>query len=209
MRLRNFIILVLSLLVISACSDANEVNNNDENTSQDDVQKQEEDEDAIEVDKGLLNVEITLPEMFFEDENMDEMIEEAKEEGIKDVTQNEDGTVTFKMSKKDHKEMLRELEENVKETVEDIKNDEEFASIVDVTYNKSFTEFTIIADREGFENSFDGFAILGVGMSGTFYQLFSGEDMQTSEVTVFVEDEATGEVFEEITYTEAFEDIEN
>ena len=209
MRLRNFIILVLSLLVISACSDANEVNNNDENTSQDDVQKQEEDEDAIEVDKGLLNVEITLPEMFFEDENMDEMIEEAKEEGIKDVTQNEDGTVTFKMSKKDHKEMLRELEENVKETVEDIKNDEEFASIVDVTYNKSFTEFTIIADREGFENSFDGFAILGVGLSGTFYQLFSGEDMQTSEVTVFVEDEATGEVFEEITYTEAFEDIEN
>lgn len=209
MRLRNFIILVLSLLVISACSDANEVNNNDENTSQDDVQKQEEDEDAIEVDKGLLNVEITLPEMFFEDENMDEMIEEAKEEGIKDVTQNEDGTVTFKMSKKDHKEMLRELEENVKETVEDIKNDEEFASIVDVTYNKSFTEFTIIADREGFENSFDGFAILGVGMSGTFYQLFSGEDMQTSEVTVFVEDEATGEVFEEITYPEAIEDIEN
>jgi len=200
---------VLSLLVISACSDANEVNNNDENTSQDDVQEQEEDEDAIEVDKGLLNVEITLPEMFFEDENMDEMIEEAKEEGIKDVTQNEDGTVTFKMSKKDHKEMLRELEENVKETVEDIKNDEEFASIVDVTYNKSFTEFTIIADREGFENSFDGFAILGVGMSGTFYQLFSGEDMQTSEVTVFVEDEATGEVFEEITYPEAFEDIEN
>lgn len=209
MRLRNFIILVLSLLVISACSDANEVNNNDENTSQDDVQEQEEDEDAIEVDKGLLNVEITLPEMFFEDENMDEMIEEAKEEGIKDVTQNEDGTVTFKMSKKDHKEMLRELEENVKETVEDIKNDEEFASIVDVTYNKSFTEFTIIADREGFENSFDGFAILGVGMSGTFYQLFSGEDMQTSEVTVFVEDEATGEIFEEITYPEAFEDIEN
>lgn len=201
--------MVLSLLVISACSDANEVNNNDENTSQDDVQKQEEDEDAIEVDKGLLNVEITLPEMFFEDENMDEMIEEAKEEGIKDVTQNEDGTVTFKMSKKDHKEMLRELEENVKETVEDIKNDEEFASIVDVTYNKSFTEFTIIADREGFENSFDGFAILGVGMSGTFYQLFSGEDMQTSEVTVFVEDEATGEVFEEITYPEAIEDIEN
>lgn len=201
--------MVLSLLVISACSDANEVNNNDENTSQDDVQEQEEDEDAIEVDKGLLNVEITLPEMFFEDENMDEMIEEAKEEGIKDVTQNEDGTVTFKMSKKDHKEMLRELEENVKETVEDIKNDEEFASIVDVTYNKSFTEFTIIADREGFENSFDGFAILGVGMSGTFYQLFSGEDMQTSEVTVFVEDEATGEIFEEITYPEAFEDIEN
>lgn len=200
---------MLSLLVISACSDANEVNNNDENTSQDDVQEQEEDEDAIEVDKGLLNVEITLPEMFFEDENMDEMIEEAKEEGIKDVTQNEDGTVTFKMSKKDHKEMLRELEENVKETVEDIKNDEEFASIVDVTYNKSFTEFTIIADREGFENSFDGFAILGVGMSGTFYQLFSGEDMQTSEVTVFVEDEATGEIFEEITYPEAFEDIEN
>lgn len=200
---------MLSLLVISACSDANEVNNNDENTSQDDVQEQEEDEDAIEVDKGLLNVEITLPEMFFEDENMDEMIEEAKEEGIKDVTQNEDGTVTFKMSKKDHKEMLRELEENVKETVEDIKNDEEFASIVDVTYNKSFTEFTIIADREGFENSFDGFAILGVGMSGTFYQLFSGEDMQTSEVTVFVEDEATGEVFEEITYPEAIEDIEN
>src|SRR5690625_4375325 len=125
MKFRIFIIVVLSLLVVSACSGNDETSSTDE-TEQEEAQEQEEEEkeDGIEVDKGLLNVEITLPEMFFEDENIEEMIEEAKGEGVKEIAQNEDGTVTFKMSKKEHKEMLREMADDIEATVEEIRSEE-------------------------------------------------------------------------------------
>ena len=38
--------------------------------------------------------------------------------------------------------------------------------------NKSFSKFTLIVDKEAFENSFDGFAALGLAMTGMYYQAF-------------------------------------
>ena len=61
------------------------------------------------MDKGLLNVEVTLPASMFEGEDMDSSIAEAEKEGIK-VTRNDDGSATYKMSKGKHKEMMKEME---------------------------------------------------------------------------------------------------
>src|SRR5699024_3565645 len=208
MKLRDFLLMVASLFVFAACSGSDETAREQE---QDGTEAKETEEGGIEVDKGLLNVEITLPgEMLFGDETVEELMEEAAEEtGVKEVTQNDDGSVTFKMSKQEHKQMLKEIEEQMGETVNDIKTDEDFVSIQDITFDKSFSEFTMVVDREAFANSFDGFAALGLGLSGMVYQLFSGEDIDTSEVIIYVEDEATGEVFEEVVYPEALEDLED
>lgn len=204
MRKRVFIMFVLSMLVLAACSGNKETQKEvDDNNS-----SEAKEEAGIEVEKGLLNVEVTLPEMFFKDENVEEMIEESLAEGVKEATENEDGSVTFKMSKKDHKKMLTEMSEEIEGTVDEISNDENFTSIQDITYNKKFTEFTMVVEREVFENSFDGFAVLGLGFSGMFYQVFSGEDIESAEVTVYIEDEETGEVFKEVVYPEAFEELE-
>lgn len=207
MKLRVFLLMVASLFVFAACSGSDETATEQE---QDGTEAKETEEGGIEVDKGLLNVEITLPgEMLFGDETVEELMEEAAEEtGVKEVTQNDDGSVTFKMSKQEHKQMLKEMAEQMEETVNDIKTDENFVSIQDITFDKSFSEFTMVVDREAFANSFDGFAALGLGLSGMVYQLFSGEDIDTSEVIIYVEDEATGEVFEEVVYPEALEDLE-
>lgn len=208
MKLRVFLLMVASLVVFAACSGSDETATEQE---QDGTEAKETEEGGIEVDKGLLNVEITLPgEMLFGDETVEELMEEAAEEtGVKEVTQNDDGSVTFKMSKQEHKQMLKEMAEQMEETVNDIKTDENFVSIQDITFDKSFSEFTMVVDREAFANSFDGFAALGLGLSGMVYQLFSGEDIDTSEVIIYVEDEATGEVFEEVVYPEALEDLED
>ena len=195
---------ILSMFVLAACSGNKET----QKEVDDDNSSEAKEEAGIEVEKGLLNVEVTLPEMFFKDENVEEMIEESLAEGVKEATENEDGSVTFKMSKKDHKKMLTEMAEEIEGTVDEISNDENFTSIQDITYNKKFTEFTMVVEREVFENSFDGFAVLGLGFSGMFYQVFSGEDIESAEVTVYIEDESTGEVFEEVVYPEAFEELE-
>jgi len=165
----------------------------------------EPEEQSIEVDKGVFSVEITLPASLFEGEDIDEVIAEAKEDGVSDVTVHDDGSLTYKMSKSKHNEMMREMKDDLLEYIEETKNSEDYKSIKDITHNKVFSEFTLLVDQEAFENSFDGFAALGLGMSGLYYQLFDGVAPDDYEVTVFIENLNTGEVFDTIVYPDAFE----
>lgn len=46
-------------------------------------------------------------------ESTDESIAKAEEEGLK-VTENEDGSLTYKMSKSKHKEMMNEIKKTIR-----------------------------------------------------------------------------------------------
>lgn len=144
----------------------------------------------------------------FEGEDIDTVIADAKKEGIKEVTKNEDGSLTYKMSKAKHKEMMEELRKGILETVEETKNSEDYVSIKDVTYNDSFTEFTLLVNKSDYENSMDGFAAFGLGLSGMYYQLYNGVDPDKYKVTISLKDEATNEVFDEIVYPDDLEEEE-
>ena len=98
---------------------------------------------------------------------------------------------------------MKELADGAKKAVEDIKNDTTFTSIQDITYNDSFTEFTMIVDKATYENSMDEFAALGLGMNGMFYQVFDG--VKDYKVTVNVKDASTGEVFKTIVYPDSIQ----
>src|SRR5699024_8904104 len=125
--------------------------NNDNNNSEEDA--------SIEVDKKLLNVEVTLPSMFFEDEtgeiDYDGIEADLMDEGIKDVTIHDNGSITLKMSKKLHKEMMADLNDNLKASIDDVLTDDDIASIKTIETNKTYTKWDIYVDRELYENSFD------------------------------------------------------
>ena len=53
----------------------------------------------------------------------------------------------------------------IKETVKETKESEDYVSIKDITSNKFFTNFTIVVDKEAYENSMDGVAVMTLGMS--------------------------------------------
>lgn len=55
------------------------------------------------MDKGLLNVEVTIPATLYKGQDIDSIISEAKNSGIKEVIKNDDGSLTYKMSKSEHK----------------------------------------------------------------------------------------------------------
>ncbi|MCC3646824.1 hypothetical protein JGK52_09040 [Cytobacillus oceanisediminis] len=189
------------IVLLSACSDGEKTAGKKEAGTE----KKTEESEAVEVDKGLLNVEVTLPASMFEGEDADSSIAEAEKEGIK-VTKNDDGSVTYKMSKAKHKEMMKEMETELQKTIADTKNGEDYPSVKEVTNNKDFSEFTLEVDREAYENSFDGFAVFGLGLSGVFYQLFNGVDPEDYEVKILVKDSATGELFNEVIYPDAMEE---
>ncbi|WP_245975350.1 hypothetical protein [Oceanobacillus chungangensis] len=199
-------ILISIVFVLAACSGNEETKDSSskdkagdhiETTDSNDSSK---DEESLNVDKGLLNVEVTIPASFFEGEDLDQVIADAKESGIKEVTENSDGSITYKMSKSQHKDMIKELGDELNSTMEELVNSEDFVSIQDVTANKSFSEFTMSVDQEAFENSFDGMAALTLAFSGMIYQLFDGANPDDYEVTILVKNADNGEIFDTLIY---------
>ncbi|MNI00086.1 hypothetical protein D3C73_528730 [compost metagenome] len=160
-------------------------------------------EKSIEVDKGILNVKVTLPESMFKGQNTDEVIAKAKEDGVGEVTKNDDGSLTYKMTKSKHKEMMKEVESSLLKSIDDMKNSGNFKSIKDVSHNKSYSEYTISVDQKAYKNSFDAFASLGLGITGMYYQLFNGVSVDDYKVTISVKDADTGNVFDTIVYPDA------
>ncbi|WP_234400733.1 hypothetical protein [Virgibacillus senegalensis] len=202
------IMMFFALILLAACSSEGESEEKSEKTSATIEETEEENSEGVNVDKGLLNVEITLPASMVEGESIEDLKIEAEEDGIKEVTKNDDGSLTYKMSKSTHKDMMNEMEESMKESIEETKNSEDFVSIKNITHNNDFTSFTMIVNRSDYENSMDGFATMSLGMAGMMYQLFDGADPDEYSVTIAVEDEETGEKFDEVVYPDAIEDME-
>lgn len=154
-------------------------------------------------------MEIKLPSNFFDEEELasiEENIEQETQEA--EVTKNDDGSITVKMSKSDHKKMLEEMKEEFIVAIEDILEDENFVSIQDISYNKDFSNLTIVvSDQETFENSLDGFATLTLGVGSLLYQAFDGKDLEKDKVTLEIVDESTNETIHEIIYPDALEEM--
>ena len=194
--MKKWKLLFVSLLSIAlvACSTDNEGN-----------EKKEESNQAVEVDKGIFNVEVTLPASLFEGEDIDETITQMKEDGVKEVIKNDDGSLTLKMSKSEHEKLMDNMESQMKEFVKEMETSEDFTSIQKVEHNKAFDEFTITVDKAAYENSFDGFALLGLAIQTLYYQLFDGVSEDDYEMTVKLKDAETSEIFETIVYPDALE----
>ena len=159
---------------------------------------------ALSACSGGGSVEITLPASFIQGD-AEQVIENAKSKGVSEAKINEDGSVTYKMSKATHEKMMKEMKDEVAKSARDMAGGEDFKSIKDVKYNDKLTEFTMIVDREAYESSFDGFAILGLGLQGMLYQTFDGVPSDKVKVTINVKDEASGEVFHTVTYPDQFQ----
>ncbi len=152
-------------------------------------------------------VEVTLPgELFEEGKGINEITAEAKRDGVREVTLNDDGSITYTMSKDTHKEMMKEAKAETLEYIEEIITGTEYASIKEISYNKSFSEFTLVVDQEAFESSFDAFVAFGLGVTGMFYQSFDGADIHNIKVTIHVKNIDSREIFHTIIFPDAFEE---
>lgn len=146
------------------------------------------------------DVEVTIPALFFEGQDIDSVISKAKNSGIKEIIKNDDGSLTYKMAKPEHEEMMKGLKEGILANVDEIKASDDFKSVKDITYNKSFSEFTVSVNKKEFESSLDTMASVGLALTGMYYQLFNGADVENYKVTVIYKDASSGEVFNTIVY---------
>lgn len=166
----------------------------------------EEESKTIEVDKGILSVEITLPASLLEGEDIDDISSKADDSDM-EVTVNDDGSVACKMSKSKHKEIMTELYNAQLEFFEEIKNSEDIESIEDIKYNETFSEIIVMVDQEAFEGSFDLLVAISLGASSSYYQLFNGVNPDDCKARIYFKDIATGEILVNLVYPDDFGEI--
>ncbi|SHF95359.1 hypothetical protein [Ornithinibacillus halophilus] len=193
---------ILILILLVACQ------SNDTQSDLEESNKSEK-ESQLEVDKNLLNVEVTLPPSMFEGDDIDEVIANAKEKGVKEVTQNDDGSLTYKMSKATHREVLDSVKDEINVALDEMETSEDYPSIKEVSANNSFTEFTVEVEKEAYENSLDGFALFGLGIYGGYYQIFNGVDPDDYKVTIYTIDQETQEDIGTLIIPDDLEDLES
>ncbi|MFP7494974.1 FctA domain-containing protein [Terribacillus saccharophilus] len=205
MKKINYVVFLLLLTFLAACGS----NDEDASEASKEAKAAEEtssnEEKGVEVDKNLLSVEVTLPASLYEGEEAEEVVAEAEKDGAK-VTPNEDGSYTFKMSKSDHKKMMDEMSTEIGSSVDELVTSGDYTSFQDIQYNDDFSKFKVIVDKEAYENSMDAFASFSLGIAGMMYQLFDGADPDEYSVTITIEDEASGDVLDEVVYPDAMED---
>lgn len=149
----------------------------------------------IQVEKQLFDVALTLPVDYVEDGTTQEQLEEEikSNNGIKSVKLNEDGSVTYKMTKKAHQEMMQSMADSIDEAMKEIVDSEDCPDFVDVAANEDYTVFTVSASSNELTLS-EEFSVLAFYFYGGLYGAYSGETPENIHVD-FVNAE-TGEVIE-------------
>lgn len=191
---RLMIILCTTVFLLVGCGKSGEVKeDNNKNTAT-------ENNESVEVEKNLLDVTLKLPASMFEGEDINAKVEEMKQDGAKEATANEDGSITIKMSKSKHKEMIEEMKTSIIESFEEIKTSGDFASIKDIKYNDDFSKITLEVVKAEYEVGFDAFVTLGIGTSAMFYNIYNGVEGDKLQVIIDAKDSETGEVFSTVIY---------
>ena len=151
--------------------------------------------DTLNAEKNLLSVELTIPSSLLEDDAA-VLDEESKAAGVKEIIQNDDGSITMKMSKSAHKKLLDEFKVGIDEGITEILNDKEtYPSLTEITYNDDLTEFTVKVDSNTY-GGFEGLSALTLYISGNVYQALNATPEDQIKTIVNFVDKDTGEVIE-------------
>lgn len=202
MKLMKVLLCILMMLNLVGCSG---------NKSSEDSQSSNESSGGIQVSTGddsariyntVTNVKVTLPASLFEyvDEEIsqEDLDKAAFENGFISATLNEDGSVTYVMSKDKYNAYVAELAMSIDKGLEELCNTEN-STIVDINHNADFTDYTITldADMVGFTESFVSLAIV---LYSAFYYGFTGKDMTSGVHFTYVN--KSGDILDEFSTDE-------
>lgn len=133
------------------------------------------DANDVDVEVGKKTVTITLPQSLVGDiEDPEEYAEDNMEEGITDIQVNEDGSVTYTMTKEKHEEMMKELTEQLDEALTSMVGSEDSPSITKTEHSPDFSSITLFVDQDK-SDGMESFNALALTMAGAMYRAYAGE----------------------------------
>lgn len=147
----------------------------------------------IDSDKHLLSIEVTLPASV--DDITDEEIEDLRtDEGYISITRNDDGSITYVMTKNKQKELLDKLENRFADFADSIPGSEDYPNVTKLEVNSDFSKFTITTTAQ----SKDEISLSETMLAAVFYSFggaYRGYACESdTSVTVDYVCDSTGEI---------------
>ena len=156
---------------------------NEEETIEDDAWDQLEALGKVETENGVFTVSITFPADFVSEDITQESLDKDAGETYISAKLNGDGSVTYKMTKKQHKAMLDAMVQSLDDGLQEMVDSSDY-SFSEITHNKDFTQFDVKV--EGNELGFgDSFAVIGFYIYGGMYGIFSGKEPENVVVNFY------------------------
>lgn len=177
-----FALLLSLLLVLCSCGSASPSESTDVPNAPSSSASANAASDAISVDSGVFDVTLKIPKDYAGEEMTQEKCDSiASENGYKSVTLNDDGSVTYVVSKAQHKKMMEALKESIDDGINKMIESENFPNITAIDANDDYTEFTVSinGDSVGITESFSTLAFY---MYGGMYNSFNGSEADNISV---------------------------
>lgn len=141
-------------------------------------------------------VTIELPAGFFDGMTEDEIIANAKEEGVLECVIAKDGVVSYTITKEKQAEMIAEMQESLEELKDELLDEAQGISFTDIRFSDDYTAVTVTADPLRY-NTMEQMYAYPLYMMGLFCQAFSGTPLMDIAVTVTIVNEENGQVMDE------------
>ncbi len=144
----------------------------------------------VEVDEGLFTVTITMPQEFVGEKTQEELDLEREELGYKSADLNDDGSVTYVMTKRQHREALKKTAEGMQETINGIVGSPDYPGISAIHVNDDLTEFRIVMNTKSVGLN-ETFVAMTLAFGSKLYNTFAGDPDKDGVITWIYEE--TGE----------------
>ena len=176
-KIISLLLAVLMMLSLAACGAGSD--DKIENAAWDELEKL----GKIEVEDGKSFVSITIPADFVSDDITQESLDKDLGKEYISATVNPDGSVTYKMTKKQHQAMLESVRKSFDTALQELVDSPDFA-FAKVDYNEDFTVFDVhlSTDELGMAESF---MVLGFYVFGGAYGFFLGHENQNITVNFY------------------------
>lgn len=134
----------------------------------------------IKTENGILTVTITVPADFVGDDVTQAELDDDTGDKYLSAKLNEDGSATYKITKKQHKAMLDEMVKELDESLQEMIDSVDYA-VTDIKHNADYSQFdvTLSTEEVGLVESFMAIAFY---VYGGIYGIFSGHEV--TDVTV-------------------------
>ena len=133
--------------------------------------------EQIEVEDGLFDVTITLPADYASDITAEEIAQQVADGKVHTGVLNDDGSVTYTMSKAQHAALLESVAAQLRSTLDDMIGSADYPNLTAIETNDDFTDFTVYTTTQPCAVGLsDEMSVLIYYTCGKMYGIVSGQE---------------------------------
>ena len=144
----------------------------------------------VDVEQRLFFVDVTLPADFAEGLSQEDLDRELEENGFRSATLNDDGSVTYTMTKGQHEQLLAELRESIHDSVNEFIADEP-ETYTGIEFDRDLRNFTVFVNAQNFAGEAPWLEF-SLAFQAGFYFIFAGTSEDDPTLNISYVDNATG-----------------